>query len=188
MWELEQGTEEGIRNQGRSCRECFLGRKWRIEEQGRIPQCCLGLLQRAGWVAPGCQANRGVVAESSDLQTNGPLTARKGLVFNWPLSCRGHCEMTLTCRGLSFLPTKQVKSSCQWGGNGRNMALCPACSLGPWPSYWGAWPRSCCRELNSSCLESPLGTGAPLPGPSLKRRHQNLLHPRWHTGALFPGG
>lgn len=126
--------------------------------------------------------------ESSDLQTNGPLTARKGLVFNWPLSCRGHCEMTLTCRGLSFLPTKQVKSSCQWGGNGRNMALCPACSLGPWPSYWGAWPRSCCRELNSSCLESPLGTGAPLPGPSLKRRHQNLLHPRWHTGALFPGG
>lgn len=68
----------------------------------------------------------------------------------------------------SFLPRKQVKSSCQWRGNRRNVALCPACGLGSRPSYWGAWPRRCSWELASSRLGSPLGTGAPLQGPSLR--------------------
>lgn len=77
------------------------------------------------------------------------------------LSCRGHWETFICCRPSCFFQGKSVKLL-SVGRERKNVALCPAYGLGPWPSYLGTRPRSCGQEPASPLPGPRLGTGAPL--------------------------
>lgn len=113
---------------------------------------------------------------SSNLQTDGPLTARKA-----------RAEDTLTRRSHAGDPPAYSK-----GGSekllsvGREKKECGSVpSMWPWAmaQLLGCMTQVLLPELASSCLGGLLGMGALLQGPSLRGRRDNPLHPRWHAGS-----
>lgn len=99
-WEPEQGMEEG---QGITEGDVGSILKENVQEQGRLAHCSLDLMQREQ--PEQCnrdEANRGSAAASSNLQTSGPLTARRATAEDLCLklaaqSCRGHSDTMFTC-------------------------------------------------------------------------------------------
>ena len=124
---------------------------------------------------------------SSDLQTHGPLIARR--VTENPclqpaaLSCRGHHATTFTCCGL--VSSKETSEKFLSVGRERK-------ERGSVPSMW-PWVTAqllgCVAQavLLGTGLITPgitAGDGSPSPRPITQCRQQNPLHPRWHSGAL----
>lgn len=160
------------------------------DEPGRVPGAPALLGTKAesglgGTTEPGKQVCGG--RELRAANRRGPLTARR-VTENLCLQPTLRRTLQRTLRNDRYtlgtlIPSKETSEKFLsvvaggGGGDGRNTALCPACGLGPQPSYWGAQHRSRCRGQGPLCeARHP------------EHRQWNPLRRGWHTGAVSPAG
>lgn len=172
------GTGLGILNRD-------MGNRGRDTESRKEPWGASSEKKRTTWKGKqGCPVLPGTGTEGERGPGNGKAGHKLRSANRWISHCRkvtenpsstGPSELQRAqwndiymLRTLLFLPRKRVKSSCQWGGNGRARGSGP--SVWPWAV---AQSPGCVAQVMllgtaSSGPGSLLGTGAPLRGPSLR--------------------